>query len=179
MTLPDWSSSNVRTVGPILDDWATIYGLPREIVYGLVSQESRFNPNAIGDAGRAHGLTQIWLPTAQGLGYQGDGPGLQEPNVNVQFGLLYLRTMLDRFGTMERALSAYNGGLRGGQITNPAYVDGVLQRAGYFEQLWASEEGTETPLETPGDSGTNGSGLVVGLVVLASVLGVVALARRA
>lgn len=138
MSLPDWQNGNLVSVAPILDGWALTYSLPREIVYGLVSQESRFNPNAIGDAGRAHGLTQIWYPTAKGMGYNGDENGLNDPNESAKWGLLYLRKMLDRFGDMNIALSAYNGGFHNGAITNPSYVNGVTSRADYFAQLWGN-----------------------------------------
>lgn len=179
MTLPDWQAVNLNAVSPVLDEWAGIYNLPRSIVYGLVSQESRFNPNAIGDAGRAHGLTQIWLTTAGGIGYSGDGPGLQDPNTNVQFGLLYLRNLLDRFGDMDIALSAYNGGFKNNTITNPAYVTGVTTRAAYFDDLWnavSDPAPTDSP-DATGDGSTNGSGVVAILALIATVYGVAKLVR--
>lgn len=177
MNLPDWSPNNLVAVAPILDDWAAYYGLPRSIVYGLVSQESRFNPNAIGDAGRAHGLTQIWFTTAQGLGYTGNDAGLQDPNVNVQFGLQYLKAMLDRFGSMDAALSAYNGGLHSGVITNQSYVDAVNGRAAYFDALWSSADDGSTPPDDTGGDGTNGSGIATALALLVGAFGLLKYTR--
>lgn len=179
MSLPDWQDANLQAVSPIIDEWAAYYGLPRSVAYGLVSQESRFNPNAVGDAGRAHGLTQIWLPTAQGIGYTGDASGLQEPNTNVQFGLLYLKQMLDRFGSMDNALSAYNGGFKGGIITNPSYVAGVMQRAAYFDALWNGTVATDNTGDdaSGSDSDTNSSGVVAGLALLVGLYGVLKFTR--
>lgn len=141
MSLPDWPDANVQAAGPTLDQWADTYGLPRDIVYGLVSQESRFNPGAflMDRNGGSYGLTQISLPTATGLGYGGDGNGLYDPDTNVKWGLLYLKQLVDRFGDMNVALSAYNGGYVNGAITNPSYVNGVVQRALYFDQLWSGD----------------------------------------
>lgn len=166
MTLPDWQDGNLQAVSPILDQWAATYGLPRDIVYGLVSQESRFNPDALGDAGRAHGLTQIWMTTAQGMGYAGDAQGLQDPNTSAQWGLLYLSNLLNRFGDMSIALSAYNGGYTNNTINDPAYVNGVLARADYFTQQWA---GGVAPVSDPAldttDTTGGGSAVISAMLV--------------
>jgi len=140
MALPDWSSSNFAAAQPILDRWADNFGLERSLVYAVVSQESRFNPRAyraepsIGDA--SYGLTQVLYRTAAGLGYTGTPDGLYDSDTNAQYGLRYLFEMVNRWGgNLELALSAYNGGLRNGVVTNPDYVTGVLARKEYFDSL--------------------------------------------
>jgi soluble lytic murein transglycosylase-like protein len=140
MALPDWSASNFAAVQSVLDAWADTYGLERSLVYAVVSQESRFNPNAvrpepqINDA--SYGLTQILYGTAQGLGYTGTPAGLYDPDTNAEYGLRYLFNQVNKWGgNLELALSAYNGGLRGTTVTNPAYVAGVLDRKAYFDSL--------------------------------------------
>lgn len=143
MTLPDWSDAKLQAVAPLIDGWASTYGLPVEIAYGLVSQESRFIPNATGSLGE-RGLTQIMPSTAKAIGYQGTDDGLYDPNTNLAWGLYYLAQQVGRFGDIDSALSAYNGGFKKGEITNPAYVNGVHQRAQYFLDQW-SAMGTETP----------------------------------
>lgn len=39
------------------------YEVPRETMYAVVNCESSFNPDAIGDGGDSHGLSQINLPS--------------------------------------------------------------------------------------------------------------------
>lgn len=146
-TNPTWQNADAERASPTLDTWAALYNLPRAIVYGLVAMESNFKPNAyraepkINDA--SYGLTQILLNTARGLGFGGTPADLYDPDTNVQYGLLYLRKMLDRFNSLDVALSAYNGGYRNNTITNPSYVVGVMDRANYFTQAWAASDNAQ------------------------------------
>lgn len=149
------------------------YGIPLHVAYGLIAQESGFNPNAIGDAGKSFGLVQIQLRTAQGLGYTGSSTGLLDPATNVQLGMKYLRGQLDRAGTIPAALSAYNGGYRpisgygapraDGTFANQAYVNGVLDKAAYFEQYLA-EQGVGPVAAEAGPGGILGWILGLGFV---------------
>ena len=53
----------------------------------------------------AQGLLQLMPSTARALRLDGD-----DPAANVLAGARYLRMLLDRFGSVELALSAYNAG---------------------------------------------------------------------
>jgi soluble lytic murein transglycosylase-like protein len=129
-------------LGPLLDRWADRYGVDRALVYGLVAHESGFDPRAyrveprIGDASR--GLTQILYRTAQGEGYTGPPDGLFDPDTNLRYGVSYLRRMLDRFGALDQALAAYNGGpgivRADGSYPNRGYVQAVLDEVAYWQQ---------------------------------------------
>jgi soluble lytic murein transglycosylase-like protein len=134
-------------LGPLLDEWASRYGLDRALVYGLVAHESGFNPQAyraeigIGDA--SYGLTQVLYRTAQAEGYSGPPSGLFDPTTNLHYGLSYLRRMLDRFNSYEpTALAAYNGGpgivRSDGSYPNTAYVNAVLAEWAYYQQYLGS-----------------------------------------
>lgn len=139
MTFPNWNTGLQDQAAPVLTEWANNYGLPLDVVFGQAALESAFNPNATGAAGEI-GLFQIKLSTAQGLGFSGSGQDLYDPDANAQFGLLYLRNMLDKYGDIGLALSAYNAGR---PITgNAAYVQGVQDRAAYFDALWGSSPGS-------------------------------------
>jgi hypothetical protein len=109
------------------------YNLPPSIFLSLVQQESRFNPTAVSSRG-AIGLGQLMPATAEELGVDP-----RDPEQNLEGSARYLRQMLDRFGTMELALAAYNAGpgrvrQAGNTIPNiretQQYVPSILRRAG-------------------------------------------------
>lgn len=178
-TQPTWQNADAERASPTLDTWAALYNVPRAIVYGLVAMESNFKPNAyraepkINDA--SYGLTQILLNTARGLGFGGQPADLYDLDTNVQYGLLYLRKMLDRFNSLDVALSAYNGGYRNNTITNPSYVTGVMDRANYFTQAWAAAGPTLDPVtgQAPAEAGMPWWVIlgVGGLIALGSIFG--------
>lgn len=86
------------------EDTAERYGLDVNLLLAVSWQESAFNPNAVSHAG-AIGLMQLMPGTAAGLGVDPTNP-LQ----NLDGGARYLRQQIDRFGSVELALAAYNAG---------------------------------------------------------------------
>jgi soluble lytic murein transglycosylase-like protein len=74
------------------------------LLAALVWTESGFRTDAVSGAG-ARGLTQLMPGTAAGMGVDPDDP-LQ----NLDGGARYLRAALDRFGSPDLALAAYNAG---------------------------------------------------------------------
>lgn len=72
----------------LIDRYAAQHGLPAALAHAVVTIESGYNPMAF-NAG-AIGLMQILLPTARGLGYDGDRDGLHDPEVNLRYGIMYL-----------------------------------------------------------------------------------------
>ncbi len=109
------------------------YNLPPSIFLSLIQQESGFNPAARSRRG-AIGLGQLMPDTARELNVDP-----RDPMQNLEGSARYLRQMLDRFGTMELALAAYNAGpgrvrQAGNTIPNiretREYVPSVLRRAG-------------------------------------------------
>jgi soluble lytic murein transglycosylase-like protein len=79
-------------------------GVPGSLLVATAYEESRMDPSARSGAG-ARGLLQLMPATARELRLDGD-----DPAVNVLAGALYLRQMIDRFGSIELALAAYNAG---------------------------------------------------------------------
>ncbi len=90
------------------------------LLYGLIRQESRFNPSATSPAG-ARGLMQVmpatasWLAKKLGMNKPGD-KALGDPATNVQLGSAYVRHLLD---TLEQSpvlvAAGYNAGPRRAQ----------------------------------------------------------------
>lgn len=160
MALPDWADSDLQDVAPYLDQWADSYNIDRAVIYGIASQESRFNADATGAAGEI-GVMQLMPSTAAGEGYSGDPALLYDPNTNIQWGVDYFAGLLNRFNDTDTALSAYNGGYRNGTITDPDYVNGVAARAAYFTALWAGQDPAAASLAAGGGGGVTVTGWLV------------------
>lgn len=75
------------------------------LVEAVIENESGFDPRATSRAG-ARGLMQLMPATAAALGV--DDP--YDPEENVRGGTRYLRSLLDRFGSIDFAVAAYNAG---------------------------------------------------------------------
>jgi soluble lytic murein transglycosylase-like protein len=86
-------------------------GLPPELFYGLVREESYFDPR-IGSHAGAIGLAQLMPATANeiALRLKMPSPQLTDPLTNLRLGSYYLRAQWERFGDGASALAAYNAG---------------------------------------------------------------------
>jgi soluble lytic murein transglycosylase len=132
------------------------------LVASLIRQESEFNPNALSRA-NAVGLMQL-LPitgkkVAREVNLHHYNPSqLFTPTVNLQLGTRYFKTMVDKFGSFEYALAAYNAGsdrvqdwLAEGKYRDPQefvesipftetreYVQAILRNANVYKQLYGT-----------------------------------------
>ncbi len=89
-------------------------GVQLGLLTAVAHVESRFDPNARSGAG-AVGLLQLMPTTAAALHYDPE-----ETSANVMAGALYLRQLLDRFGSAPLALAAYNAGPTAVDARGPA-----------------------------------------------------------
>jgi soluble lytic murein transglycosylase-like protein len=94
--------------------WAAMNRLPPYLVFGIIRQESAFDPAAQSWSG-ARGLMQLMPSTARelalknGLSYSHDL--LIDPAFNVRLGTTYFRQVFSMFDeNLELALAGYNGG---------------------------------------------------------------------
>jgi soluble lytic murein transglycosylase len=126
------------------------YDLEPTLLAAVIYQESKFDADAKSDAG-AVGLMQLQPETAKGIALRTGGSrfrveDLTDPEINVRYGSWYLRHLLDKYGSEEQALAAYNGGQgnedRGVRYAETQhYVDRVLELRRIYREAYASELG--------------------------------------
>lgn len=79
---------------------------------------------------QSYGLMQIMGGTARYLGFSGPLPSLFKPDNNLFWGIKYLKSLIDRYDTIEDAVSAYNQGSprrsESGAYKNQHYVNAVM-----------------------------------------------------
>ncbi len=113
----------------IISGHAANYDLDGALIAAVIYRESGFDADAVSSAG-AVGLMQLLPDTAQGIasltgGEQYEPDDLYDPEINVRYGSFYLRRLVDKYGSVELALAAYNAG--------QANVDGWLAAGGGIE----------------------------------------------
>ncbi|HEX7625855.1 MAG TPA: lytic transglycosylase domain-containing protein [Gaiellaceae bacterium] len=109
--------------------------IPPAMLYAVAKVESNLRQNAESAAG-ARGLLQVMPDTAKSLALNVD-----EPSSNVLAGARYLRQMLDRFGSSDLALAAYNAGPTAVYLAGGAPSIGVQRYISNVNALWHSVAG--------------------------------------
>lgn len=89
---------------PVIARAAERYGVDPAIVKAVIRAESGFRSDAVSRVG-AQGLMQLMPGTARALGVDPT-----DAEQNIDGGTRYLRQQMDRFGSLELALAAYNAG---------------------------------------------------------------------
>ncbi len=89
----------------LIEQHARDQGVRPDLVRAVIQVESGFNPRAVSPKG-ARGLMQLMPRTALVLGVR----HIFDPNENIRAGVAYLRQLLDKYGSEELALAAYNAG---------------------------------------------------------------------
>ncbi len=97
---------SLRDFEQSINQSASRYGLPRELIAAVIMTESGFNPQAVSPKG-ARGLMQLMPHTWMDMGVSDP----HDPAQNISAGSGYLKKMLDMFkGDLTLALAAYNAG---------------------------------------------------------------------
>ncbi len=109
-----WEALFPKAYWPDLKKFSAANGLDPYLVASLIRQESEFNPDAVSSA-NALGLMQLLPSVGKGVARQEkirhfSTQELFTPAINLQLGTRYFRSMVDKFGSFEYALAAYNAG---------------------------------------------------------------------
>jgi soluble lytic murein transglycosylase len=157
---PYWEALFPKAYWGDLKRFSTANELDPYLVASLIRQESEFNPNAISRA-NAVGLMQLLPVTGKKVAkevklHHFSPSQLYTPTVNLQLGTRYFKSMVDKFGSFEYALAAYNAGsdrvedwLAAGKYRDPQefvesipftetreYVQAILRNANVYKQLY-------------------------------------------
>jgi soluble lytic murein transglycosylase-like protein len=96
-------------------------GVPASLLVATAYEESHMDATAESGAG-AKGLLQLMPATARELRLAGN-----DPATNVLAGAQYLRQMINRFGSIDLALAAYNAGPTAVERAGAAPTEGTLR----------------------------------------------------
>jgi len=98
-------SQNAEIFEDLVREHSQRQSLRPELVRAVIQVESGFDPRATSSKG-AMGLMQLMPQTARSLGVL----NAYDPGENIRGGTVYLRQLLDKFGSEQLALAAYNAG---------------------------------------------------------------------
>jgi soluble lytic murein transglycosylase-like protein len=141
--------SNEEKFLPLVRRVAKEVGISEALLAATIARESNWNPRAVNDTGGdarrggAYGLAQMTLRTAQGLGYQGDGQGLLDPELNVRLAARLHKAngrMLSARGDasqLEDVVARYNSGkpfANAPTFTKDVYVPSVIAKIKEYQK---------------------------------------------
>ena len=98
--------------------YAQEYNVDENLIYALIKAESNFNSKAKSSKA-AIGLMQLMESTAQDVCKKTDlqissdelSEKLLEPDININIGTKYLSILIQKYGNIEIAITAYNAGI--------------------------------------------------------------------
>lgn len=94
--------------------YSNCYGLPVGLTVGVANTESRFNPGAVSRRG-AVGVMQVMWKVHRGMlsakGIATEKAHMFDPERGIEAGVLILSRYVNRYGTIQKALKRYCGGV--------------------------------------------------------------------
>lgn len=167
LPVPASEADGVSAYGKQALDAAVTHGVPPDLYFRMISQESAWNPTAVSPVG-ARGLTQVMSNTAADPGY-GVTPmpadWQNDTQAQLNFGAQYLRAMYDKFGSWDLALAAYNAGA--GSVSSTGGIPNNTETQNYVSNIFGGWQSAGSPtgglsdrysglVGTSTDSGTPG-----------------------
>lgn len=122
---------------PIIDQAAKKHGVDPEVIRAIIRQESAGDSSAISNKG-AQGLMQLMPGTAKELGVTDS----LDPFQNIMAGTKYFKQQLDRFGSRDLALAAYNAGP--GAVRKHGGIPPFTETQDYVKRITAKIRGMGT-----------------------------------
>lgn len=104
------------------------YEIEYPLALAMIEQETQFK-NIKGDGGKAYGYFQVWPKWHKDRMAQLGVSDLMDPEGNFRVALHFMRENLDKYGSLEDALSFYNTGAPG----QTKYSREVMERMGKYE----------------------------------------------
>ncbi len=127
-TIPQYSGSYSGQFLEPARAAAIRHGIPADLFFRLIQQESAWNPTARSVKG-AFGLAQLMPDTARDLGVD---PSV--PAQNLDGGARYLRAQFNTFGSWPLALAAYNAGP--GAVVEHQGIPPYAETVNYVRVIW-------------------------------------------
>ena len=132
MLVDHYSRDYLKTEGP---EWRLLK-TPEFLSYimlSLIYTESKGRASAIGDEGKARGLTQIWVTTAKQYG-DVTAHELLDPEVNISFAFKHFSHLLQKYrGNLAMALYAWN---RGSSKVDKLLIYGESPQNGFGKKVY-------------------------------------------
>lgn len=122
------------------------YGVDYSLVVALIERESGYVFDKVGDDGNSIGYMQIYESAHTDRMERLNCTNLKNPYQNVMVGIDFLAELIEKYGTVQDALAAYNYGERGARehlwnkgIYVYSYNEGIMNRARELEEEWNIE----------------------------------------
>ncbi len=105
------------------------YGVDSALIFAVIKVESEFDESAVSGKG-AYGLMQITKNTAEYIAKLKNEKSydILDAKINIDFGTFYLKYLMEKFGSIETAIYAYNAGegkVKAWLKNNEYSVDGI------------------------------------------------------
>ena len=123
-----------RKLAGIIYEEARKAGIEPAMAFGVIEQESGFDPFAVGKSGE-RGLMQIKPSTARAYDARITPDGLLRPKANLRLGLRHLKGEVEYFGDPILGLMSYH---MGRARLERELVDGAAPRDRYVERVLSS-----------------------------------------
>ena len=101
-----------RAFSSVIDGLSDGSGIDGSVLYGMIREESYFDPDIVSTAG-AVGLSQLMPATAAAVARQLHiaDPDLRDPAVNLAIGVRHFQDLVKSVNSIPKALLSYNAGL--------------------------------------------------------------------